>query len=243
MPKNIGTIKLKGNMGELNFCNNGIVRMRRGSIDKKVLNTKPSLQGIRETNDEFKGPAKSTKLLKDILRNWLRHTKHGDLHNRICSVLNKIKNNDTAVRGSSTISGGLKTPMGRHLLRTFEFTPTHTVLGTLGGKAIYDSEKHIYTVSDFNVSNVVFPQHATHLEISLALLRIDFENLKRDIVFGPPLFIDKNFQETNFTVAADEPSAEDGTLIALAAARFHIEIEGDKHIVEDFLGIDILDCC
>ena len=241
MARNMSGMKIKGSVGGLNFYGDNLIRSERKGIDKKVFATKPSLKGMYDKSQEFKLVAKGTKLLKDAVRPLFVHARDGSLHNRISSILNIVKNNDeVATAGSMTINNGFKNPLGRHLFKEFKFTPERSVSDTLSAAGIYNTEQHSYTVSGFDTGNIVFPGGATHMEVGLSMLRVDFDRNTHTALSGPGIFIDKRFERDSFTLRMDGLPKGKGILITLAYVRFYLELEGRKYIVKNELGVDVL---
>lgn len=119
MSKQMGLIKLKGNIGGISFYKSGgkdLARVANGPSKERIAND-ATFQRTRENNTEFGGAATAAKALRMSLVSVLQSKGDSRLPSRLTKIFKDIVNKGTGSRGQRTIplSGN------RTMLEGFDF--------------------------------------------------------------------------------------------------------------------------
>lgn len=245
MARQTGIIKLSGTIGDLNFYeSHGGHHARRsgGGFNSHDVKNKPSMARVRENYSEFGQCSHTKKYFNRALRPFLCIYKDRTLHGRMMALFMAIKKLDSGgARGQRTVHGGLQTMRGRRLLQDFEFTPSCHVASYLPGTTHYDASSRTFTVSNFNTSQLSYPNGATHMALSLGVLHFDFETNTYELTQSAPLYIDASFADAAFSLQAPAPSLL-GTAIALIGVKFYQAVGGQFVVLrgQKAVGLEVV---
>ncbi|WP_291118735.1 hypothetical protein [Flavobacterium sp. UBA6135] len=236
MARQTGIIKLKGTIDGLNFYQTkfgSLVRKAGGGYNSKAIKTKPSMIRVRENASEFGRVSRVKLLFRMGLEPFLRSCKDPTRHGRMIRVLQEIKTLDAvSERGKRDVALGLATPMGKKLWREFDLTersPEDLLPGTYQVAAGSTG----LTVSDLDLSRLVFPKGATLVELRYGVLDVDFTALTFQLHMAAPLFLDKDFADSSVTVALDGSIVMTGTLFPVVGVRFYQVVGGEKYLFKE----------
>lgn len=172
MSKQVGIIKLKGNMGGISFYQSegaDLARVANGPSRERILND-PAFQRTRENNKEFGGSATAAKALRLALNSAIHTVADPRLVSRLTKVFREILNSGTGPRGERTI---LLSANG-HLILNLEFNKKDS-LGNVF-TAPYTVSNNIartegtVTIPNFLPANSVkAPPGATHFRLVHAI--------------------------------------------------------------------------
>ncbi len=242
MAKQTGIIPLSGTLGGINFYKRngkGLARNAGGGFNGKDIKTKKSMVRVRENASEFGHCSTVKKSFKTSLNPFLCVRNDGKLHGRMMGLFMKLKGLDrTNVRGQRRVAPGAETIEGKQLLLGFDFTPGCDVKATLGANGIYDAATRTYNVTDFDVKQVGFPEGATHIALTLGLLRFDFETLEYELKTSAPHYIDKSFEDVSFVLSAAEPELA-GFEMAVLGVKFYQEVDGRFYIFRSARAVGV----
>ncbi|WGF91422.1 hypothetical protein [Aequorivita marisscotiae] len=231
MAKQVGIIKLKGTIGDLNFYktkNAGPLARKAGGGFSKDQKKKPVR--TMENASEFGRCSKTKKAFKMALAPFLCVRKDGDLHGRMVQLFTRIKDQDRInSRGMRGVGPGVETPRGRQLLKDFEFTPSCNVMETLAASGNFDFTTRSLNISNFDMRNVQFPTGATHLALTLGLLHFDFNSLENQLKSSAPLYLDKSYSANSIEMQVNLPDVA-GTAIAVLGLKFYQEVQGTYYL-------------
>ncbi|MCZ4318473.1 hypothetical protein O4H26_05685 [Aequorivita viscosa] len=231
MAKQVGIIKLKGTIGDLNFYNTknaGSLARKAGGGFSKDQKEKPVR--TMENASEFGRCSKTKKAFKMALAPFLCVRKDGELHGRMVQLFTRIKDQDRInSRGKRSVGPGLDTPRGKQLLHDFQFTPSCNVMETLAASGDFDFTSRRLHITNFDMKNVQFPAGATHLALTLGLLHFDFDTLAYRLKSSTPLYLDKSFSSDSFEMQVDLPDVA-GTAIAVLGLKFYQEVQGTYYL-------------
>jgi hypothetical protein len=236
MARQIGIIKVKGTIGDLNFYDSKfgpLVRKAGGGFNSKAIKTKPSMIRVRENASEFGRVAKVKQLFRMGLEPFLHSCKDTTRHGRMMRILQEIKVYDSvSERGKRDVALGLATPMGNKLWKDFELTErSPTTL--LPGIYTIDEVTHALTLSGLKLHSVVFPKGATWVEVQYGVLELDFNALTFVLHQSTPIFLAKDFQDTSITMPLLSSSFGGGTLFPVVGVRFYQEVGGEKYLFKE----------
>lgn len=228
MAKIKSIIKLQGTIGDINFYQlkgETIGRQTGGGFNGEAIRTKESMVRVRENSSEFKGCMQSVQFFKMGLQPFLGRFKDGTLHQRLVSLFTKLKDLDlVAARGSRTVFGGLQTTSGQGLLKNYLLTSGSRLEGVLRQNAVFDWSNG-FSIPDFEGKRVDFPAGATHLELQVGYLTLDFENFTSAFGSSDTLHLSPT---DVITVTIPSPALADagGVKIGVVFARFAQEVNG-----------------
>lgn len=219
MARQVGSIRLKGTIDGINYYQHkdaGDLARRAGggfghAASKKSGSTRPG-----ENASEFGHCSRIKTRFRLAMAPFLSVRKDGRLHGRLMQLLMKLKMLDRVnARGERRVGRGFESPLGRQLMGTFVFTPQCSVIDVLGAAVNFDFGSRTLTVTDLDIRNVSFPSGATHLALTLGLLRFDFDTFQYQLKSSAPFYIDKSFTGTSFVMEVDLPEGSGMTMAVL----------------------------
>lgn len=119
MSKQMGLIKLKGNIGGISFYKSGgedLARMANGPSRERILNDS-TFQRTRENNAEFGGSATAAKAMRMALVTVLQGKGDPRLPARLTKIFKEINNKSAGVRGQR----GILLSDNKTMLENFDF--------------------------------------------------------------------------------------------------------------------------
>ena len=105
MSKQVGLIKLKGNIGGISFYKSGgedLARIANGPSKERIQND-ATFQRTRENNNEFGGAATAAKAVRMGLVTALQSKGDARLPARLTKIFKEINNKGTGLRGQRSI--------------------------------------------------------------------------------------------------------------------------------------------
>ena len=202
MAKQIGPILLTGTSGGINYYfreGEALARRTGGGFSRKNIKESPTMETVRKSNSEFADCSKVNKAFKLALQPFLSGYRDGTFHSRLMQLFLRIKDCDVvSERGKRTVKRGILTKNGQQLMKAFVFTPNRPDL--FGGESGFDRETLTFEVNEFKVSEAQFPKEADYMEVTVGLIRFDFESLAYEHVFAEPFMIARDFQKDTFTI-------------------------------------------
>lgn len=245
MAKQKGITLFEGTMGGINFYfRKGVpvARQAGGGFNGKKIKTHASMKRVRELNTEFANSSAVNKHFKYALIPLLIGYVDGTLHSRLMGLFMAIKNYDlTSVRGQRKVALGMETAEGKTLMKGFAFTPKHTQL--LNGMLAFDWGSYSLTVTNFNLKAVVFPANADYMEVTLGVLRFNFESYDYRLVQSVPFIIDREATFTDFSLSTVDFGAGSGQRMALVRVRFYQVVNGAPYYLDGngAFGLGVID--
>jgi hypothetical protein len=226
-----GILSLTGTLGDINFYyrkGKAVARKAGGGFNGKAIKTKPSMVRVRENNSEFGHCSSVKKEFRIALFPFLKYYKETTLHGRMMQLFQRIKDCDSSsVRGSREVGKGIVTPEGLQLFREFRFTTKCDVAVVVPMNACYDAVTCVYSVMDFDISKVCFPKNATHVELQLGVLGVDFD-LK---IFK--MFTGRTVVVTDFSLFPEVLPDVGLQRFAFVGVTFYQEINGVHYVLKE----------
>lgn len=217
-----------------------IARRAGGGFNGKAIKKSPTMKRVREQNTEFANCSAVNREFKLALHPILGGYKDGTLHSRLMSLFLKIKTLDAVnARGERRVAEGLNTSFGIRLLKDFVFTPKRSVL--LPAQLNFDWATFTLQATNFDMKWVKFPAQAHFMEVTLQLVRFDFESLEFTSELGIPLNLTKDFTDDSFSLTTAEPSGT-GLLLAVVRVCFYQSVNGQSYLLsgDGMLGVQIV---
>jgi hypothetical protein len=232
-----GIITLVGTIDGINFYirkGKAVARKAGGGFNGKAIKNKPSMVRVRENNSEFGHCSRVKKEFRIALFPFLTHYKESTLHGRMMQLFQGIKDCDTSsVRGSRKVGLGIVTAAGSALFKEFQFTPHCTMSAVVPMQYSYDAVSCVYSVEDFDISQVRFPKSASYMELQLGVLGVDFELGVYKMFMGSPLGFEKSVYVTDFTLAPTVLPEVGLLRFAFLGVTFYQEINGVKYVLKE----------
>jgi hypothetical protein len=249
MAKVKGIIGLKGTIGEINFYTRKGVPLARaagGGFNGDAIKTKDSMVRVRENFSEFRGCMQSVQFFKMGLQPFLRSFKDGTLHQRLVSLFTKLKDLDlVSGRGLRTVYGGLQNPVGQLLMKNYLLTSGSKLDGVLRQKAVFDWPTGL-SIADFDGQRVSFPGGATHLELQVGYLTLDFENYASSFGSSDTIYLSPN-DVGPVVIPAPIMAEAEGLKVGVVFARFVQEVNGEFYplknegnVVMEVVGCELI---
>jgi len=233
MAKLNGIIKLEGTLDNLTFYKGkeGYLVRTKGGVSKERIQNDPAFERTRENGSEFGRSATSGKLLRTSVRNLMVKAKDNRVSSRVTQVMTKIKNADlTSVRGERNVSTGLATSEGKVALKGFDFNNRAKLSSVLFAPYSLDNTTGEIVISDMVPANdISYPGGATHVNLSAAFLKVDFDAAIHSIEYSPivNLAIDTTSATQTLTPAAVPTGS--GNDIFVLLIEFFQEINGVQY--------------
>ncbi|MHA6697722.1 hypothetical protein [Chryseobacterium sp. A321] len=124
MAKYKSSIEIQGAIGDLVYYQlNGVNVVRRKSgFNKTSYEEKESYAAVRQNSSEFGHCSKSGKMIREALRDYMAFAEDKYLYQKFAKVMTLIKDLDALTpKGDRRVYRGLKTELGKTMLREFEF--------------------------------------------------------------------------------------------------------------------------
>lgn len=231
MARQKGIVPFEGNLGGINFYYlNGkqVARKAGGGFNAKSIRSKATILRVRENASEFGHCSSVNKIFRQAIRPFYNGHTFTHLHSRLMGLFTKIKNFDTIhERGARTVSGGMIASESRKLLSDFAYTPSCDILRLLPFPMDYDAITYSLQISNINIASLTFPPGATHLEISFAVLELDFETLDYTLHQSEKAILSADVALTELSFTPQSFPAGSATLLPIAGLRSYQEINGD----------------
>lgn len=245
MAKQIGAVAVRGTRDGVNYYfreGEPLARMAGGGFTREGILKGRNMERVRESYTEFAGCSKVNRAFKTALKPFLSGYRDGTLHTRLMQLFLKIKDADHhSERGKRSVCHGISSPEGKALLKDFVFTPQRPALFPCA--YLFDKETLSFSVQGFNVHQAGFPPAASGMQVTVGMVRLDFESFACQQVISDPVVIGRESPDDSFEIALGELPEGSGVLIAVARVVFHEVVEGERRIMtgENGLGIEVLE--
>lgn len=244
MAKQEGFILLEGTLGGINFYfreGEALARRAGGGFTRAAIKHRENMVKIRESNSEFAACSKVNKTFKEAIQPLLVGYKDGTLHSRLMQLFLKVKDEDViSERGKRSVQQGISSPAGKQLFKDFVFTPQRPKI--LSCPYEFDWNAGTFTVREFDVDQVRFPEGADHIEIRVGLIRFNFESLAYEQVLAQPAVIARDFEGNFLQIRCNKLAGGEGTLFAMVRIAFYHQVneEGDVFGNAHSYGISVI---
>lgn len=237
MARQSGLIKIKGTLDNVSFykTKDGDLARMKTSVDAKRIANDPAFERTRENNKEFANSASAGKLMRDAVRPLAMNASDGRVVSRLTKTMSAIKNLDqTSVRGERNVATGLADPNAILSLKGFEFNKQALLSAILFKPATVDTGSGEITITDLIPQmDIVYPQGATHMQLTAGFASVDFNTGDKDLQVSVPtnLPIDAT-QSTVVLTPASAPSVG-GTNLYLLKIEFFQEVNGNQYTLKN----------
>ncbi|MBZ9650606.1 hypothetical protein [Psychroflexus montanilacus] len=237
MAKLGGILKIEGTLENMTFykTKDGHLVRTKGGVSKERIQNDPAFVRTRENGSEFGAAASSGKLLRISVRNLLMRAKDGRVASRLTQAMTKIKNLDTtSARGERKVSIGLNTVEGKEILKGFNFNNKAIIGSVLFAPYAIDTATGQVTLTDLNPMNdIAYPSGATHVSLTSAFAKIDFETGENSIEISPAVNLPIDSTVATQTLVPPAVPAGTGVDVMLLLIEFFQEVNGSQYILKN----------
>lgn len=247
MAKQEGPIFLEGTLGGINYYfleGEALARRSGGGFSRESIKEGANMIKVRESNAEFARCSQVNKIFKQAMQPFLTDYKDGTLHHRLMQLFLKIKDCDPiSDRGKRSVHNGISVRAGQQFLRDFIFTPHRCTI--LPCPYEFNWDTLTFKVNEFKVEEAQIPDGADYMEISVGLIRFDFEGLAFERVFSNPIRIAKDFRENSLEIVLREIPKGNGILFSAVRVSFYQLVNGTACILSpgNAFAFEILSVC
>lgn len=239
MARQSGLIKLKGTLDNVNFykTKDGNLARMKTSVDAKRIANDPAFERTRENGKEFGSSAGSGKLMRDAVRPMAMNASDGRVTARLTKLMTVIKNLDTTSdRGKRVVALGIQDPAGVATLKGFDFNK-EALMGSIMYKPFtVDTATGEIMIADLIPQNdVIWPQGATHIQLTAGFAGIDFETGEKDLQLSAPVNLPIDPTQTTVTLTPAAVPAVATTKLFLLKIEFFQEINGSQYTLKNGL--------
>ena len=239
MARQTGLIKLKGTLDNVNFykTKDGNLARMKTSVDAKRVANDPAFERTRENGAEFGSSAASGKLLRDAVRPMAMNASDGKVTSRMTKLMTVIKNLDTqSIRGKRVVALGIQDPAGIASLKGFDFNKD-AILGSILYKPFtVDPATGEIVITDLQPQNeIVWPQGATHVQLSCGFVGLDFETGEKELQVSAPVNLPIDPTLTTVTLTPAAVPAIGTTKLFMLKIEFFQEVNGNQYTLKNGL--------
>jgi hypothetical protein len=179
MPKQAGTLKFTGTIGDLSYykSKDGFMVREKTSLSAKRIATDPAFARTRENGQEFGRAGKTGKLIRSAFSSQLSQIADDRVVSRLVKAVMIAQKADTvSARGERNIITG-----DASLLERFDFNEKSPLGAVLQAQFLADVDRATgeasVAVGDFiPAKNIKAPDGATHCKLLSAAAAINFES-------------------------------------------------------------------
>jgi hypothetical protein len=230
MPKQLGTGKIKGTIGDLTFyqSQDGLMVKQKSAVSAERIATDPAYARTRENGREFGRAGKTGKVIRSAFSSLLSQVADGRMISRLLkAIMNAQKSDTTSVRGERNIMNG-----NASLLEKFDFNVRSPLGAVLLAQfsAVANRATGVMTVTIpafIPVKTIKVPDGATHFKLLSAAAAIDFVNetfvttskSTAEIAYGLQ-------EEAEITLTQQLPANSDDHLFQVLGIEFYQQFNG-----------------
>lgn len=237
MARQSGLIKIKGTLDNVSFykTKDGDLARMKTSVDGKRIANDPAFERTRENNKEFANSASAGKLMRDALRPMALNAADGRVTSRLTKVMSAIKNMDTvSIRGERNVGVGIADPNAIIKLKGFEFNQEALLSAILFKPMTIDTATGEVIIANLVPQmDIVWPQGATHLQLTSGFASIDFVNGDKDLQLSAPVNLPIDTTPTTVVLTPEATPSVAGTNVHLVKIEFFQEINGIQYTLKN----------
>lgn len=228
MPKQTGDFPLIGSFGDFVFykTKHGNLVRRKGNLNKERVSTEAAFEGSRKASSEFGRAGAGSGLIRNEIKKHCPYTCDGETHARLSKVLGEIIRMDTAhPKGERQIMAENIAP-----LKSFEWIKDKPLSRSFwvqcGGSMGADGVLTITMPGLQPKRDLAWPADATHAEIKVVGLAVDFANKTATSSSASTGLLMKSAVSIDKTLQCALPEQEGLILMAGIGVQFFREMAG-----------------
>ena len=237
MARQSGLIKIKGTLDNVSFykTKDGDLARMKTSVDAKRIANDPAFERTRENNKEFANSATAGKLMRDAVRPMAMNASDGRVVSRLTKTMTAIKNMDLlSIRGARNVADGIADPNAVLSLKGFEFNKQALLSAILFKPATVDIITGEITITDLVPQmDVVWPQGATHVQLTSGFASIDFSNGDKDLQMSAPVNLQINTIQSTVVLTPGSAPSVAGTNLYLLKIEFFQMVNGNQYTLKN----------
>lgn len=244
MAKQTGPVLLEGTLGGINYYfleGEALARRSGGGFTREAIKEGANMVKVRESNSEFALCSQVNKVFKQAMHLFLCGYQDGTLHRRLMQLFLKIKDCDPiSERGKRSVHQGISVKPGKQLLTDFIFTPQRPQIFSCSYG--FDWDALSFKVDEYKVNEREFPDGADYMEVSVGLIRFDFELLAYEQTYSDPIVVARDFKEDSFEIILPEIPGGKGVLFSAVRVSFYQRVNGKACLLleGDAFGVEVL---
>lgn len=242
MAKQEGIIKLSGTIDGVNFYfrkGKAVARKAGGGFNGAAIKGSPTMVRVRENNTEFGNCSRVKKVFNDRLQLHFMKRKDSSLHSRMMRLFLDIKDCDEiSERGKRSVALGLHTQKGQELLTSFRYTSMPFPVSEMS----YDYLTYSLFISKMLERAMLFPNGATHLELTLGIMVFDFDLVSAGFFKSNSVLLTKGSTLDAFTLIPETNPTGNGIALPILFYRYVQNINGTLYPLKDLhtYGLKVL---
>lgn len=239
MARQTGLIKIKGTLDNVSFykTKDGDLARMKTSVDATRIKNDPSFERTRENNQEFGNAANAGKLVRDTVRPMALNASDGKVVSRLTQVMTKIKNMDTtSVRGKRNVGEGILDPNALLLMKGTEFNREALLSAILFKPYTVDTITGEIIITDLIPQmDIVWPQGATHFQLTSGYAVVDFTNGDKELQLSAPVNLPIDGTQSTITLTPSATPSIAGTSLYMLKVEFFQEVNGVQYTLKNGL--------
>ncbi len=237
MARQKSTVKFTGSIGDVTGVKIGdeyYIR-KKSNLDSERIENDPAFANTRKNNIEFTEYTKCTALLEHAFADAIINIKEGRAHNRLGSIVNKIKNQDIIhPKPYRQVATGIQLSTGKEMLTGFEFNMYSHLNTVLDKKYDLDTTNGILTIDELNTyKDLHNPKAADKVGIRLFCSTIDFESRTFNTTNSIEARLMIEHAVHNISLTLDLPLAENSVNVFLLTLVYYQTINGTDYFLND----------
>jgi hypothetical protein len=245
MARQHGAVWLEGKVGGLIFYKTKYGKMVRSewTVSKERLATDPKLEARRGANKEFGYSSRVGKLLREALQSCCKFAEEGSTNHRLTSAIVKaVKEDKTGERGKRRLTAD---NVGR--LVGFPWMEHNALSDVLLKDCVVQldaaSGAATLTVSGLvPADDITLQDEATHLQLTLVISRIDYENDDKKYAFEQSAVIKASSKAAvNISLSAVLPSGTGDLIVAGVGYQVMQEVGGKMNGLVERSGFEVVE--
>lgn len=237
MARQSGLIKLKGTLDNVSFykTKDGDLARMKTSVDAKRIASDPAFERTRENNKEFANAASAGKMVRDTVRPMAMNAADGRVVSRLTQAMTVIKNMDTvSERGKRNVAEGITDPNAILKLKGFEFNKQALLSAILFKPSAVDPSTGEITINGLIPQmDIVWPQGATHIQLTSGFAAVDFATGDKELQMSLPTNLPINTVSTDVILTPVAVPTVFGTNFHLLKIEFFQEVNGNQYTLKN----------
>ncbi len=228
MAKQSGSVPIEGAIGDLVFYKTkyGNLVRRKGNLNRERVMSEPAFEKSRAAGSEFGRAGSASGLIRNAIKAYCPYAGDGETHARLSKIMGQI------IREDKTHPAGERQVMPENIapLKSFEWVKDHALArafwAQVGGAMTPEGLLTISLPGFQPRRDLGWPVNATHAQISIVGLSLDFPNkiVEKDgaqsaLLIKSPVSIDMKLE-------CSIPVVEGRVMMVGIGVQFFAEAEG-----------------
>ena len=231
MAKQRSIFKIEGTLDDVTFyktSTGGYLVRTKGGINRDRILNDPNFVRTRENMGEFAHVVQTAKGFRQAMATLVSKAKDGKMHNRLMSLLSKLKKEDTVSdRGKRKVHLGIQQGSNKLLFKGFDFNRRATLSHVLLRPIELDSTTGKIEVANFvPIEDLNYPEGATHVSFTSAVLNYDFASAISDLQISNEQILTLDMNSQNINVQPAQMPQGAGLNFYMVLVAFYQQVNG-----------------